>query len=275
MPDLVQPEHSAGQVGHGFPDRIVHDDQPGMSARIERLEARRRLFEQPQYRVGNLHQTESFACVVVAIYSCSGATTTDLATQPIMIGWARRIMIRLEGPAHARVPTWNHQFAERIEEFDIFWFEEPVAPDDYEGHRRLAEKTSIPIATGENEYTRYGFRDLIEHNSAAILNADAKVLGGVTEWMKVAALAQAHDLDVAPHGSQDIHIHLVSAISNGLILEFYRDTFDPMWGRVYHHTLRVNADGTVSPPDVPGHGAEPNYAELEPYRVGRERVAVH
>src|ERR671937_482150 len=126
--------------------------------------------------------------------------------------------------------------------------------DDYEGMRKLAEKTTIPIATGENEYTRYGFRDLIEHQCAAILNADAKVLGGVTEWMKVAALAQAHDLDVAPHGSQDIHIHLVSAIANGLILEFYRDSVDPMWGKMYHHTLQVNADGTVSPPEVPGQG---------------------
>ena len=92
--------------------------------------------------------------------------------------------------------------------------------------------------------------------------------------MKVAALAQAHDLDVAPHGSQDIHIHLVSAIANGLILEFYRDSVDPMWGKMYHHTLRVNADGTVSPPDVPGHGAEPNYAALEPYRVAHDRIAV-
>jgi L-alanine-DL-glutamate epimerase-like enolase superfamily enzyme len=64
--------------------------------------------------------------------------------------------------------------------------------------RRDAEATTIPIATGENEYTRYGFRDLIQHNAAAILNADAKVLGGVTEFMKVAALAQAHDLDIAP-----------------------------------------------------------------------------
>ena len=78
------------------------------------------------------------------------------------------------------------------------------------------------------------------------------MLGGVTEFMKVAALAQAHDLDIAPHGSQDIHIHLVSAISNGLILEFYRDSVDPMWGKMYHHTLRVNDDGTVSPPEVPG-----------------------
>ena len=159
------------------------------------------------------------------------------------------------------------QLARRIEDYDIFWFEEPVAPDDYEGHRTLAAATTIPIATGENEYTRYGFRDLIAHRAAAILNADAKILGGVTEFMKVAALAQAHDLDIAPHGSQDIHVHLVAAIANGLILEFYRDTVDPMWGKVYHHTLRLNDDGTVSPPDVPGIGADPNYEVLAPHRI--------
>lgn len=159
------------------------------------------------------------------------------------------------------------RFAKRIEEYDIFWFEEPVAPDDYDGHRKLAAATAIPIATGENEYTRYGFRDLIAHDAAAILNADAKILGGVTEFMKVAALAQAHDLDIAPHGSQEIHIHLVAAIANGLILEFYRDTTDPMWGKTYHHTLTINDDGTVSPPDVPGIGADPNYEALAPHRV--------
>jgi D-arabinonate dehydratase len=159
------------------------------------------------------------------------------------------------------------QIAKKMEEHDIFWFEEPVAPDDYEGHRRLADATAIPIATGENEYTRYGFRDLIANQCASILNADAKVLGGVTEFMKVAALAQAHDLDVAPHGSQDIHIHLVTAISNGLILEFYRDSVDPMWGKMYKTTLMLNDDGTVSPPELPGIGVDPNYAELERWRV--------
>ena len=54
---------------------------------------------------------------------------------------------------------------------------------------------------------------------------------------------------------------------NGLILEFYRDTVDPMWGRVYHHTLTLNDDGTVSPPDVPGIGADPNYESLAEFRV--------
>lgn len=160
------------------------------------------------------------------------------------------------------------RIARRIEDYDIYWFEEPVAPDDYEGHRKIAAATSIPIATGENEYTRYGFRDLIEHNAAAILNADANILGGVTEFMKVAALAQAHDLDIAPHGAQEVHIHLVTAIANGLILEFYRDTVDPMWGKIYSQTLRLNNDGTVSPPDAPGLGVDPIYENLAQYRIG-------
>src|SRR6185503_8351083 len=84
------------------------------------------------------------------------------------------------------------QLARQAEEYDLFWFEEPIMPDDYEGHKRLASMTSVPIATGENEYTRYGFRDLINTGAVPILNADAKVLGGVTEFMKVAAYAQAH-----------------------------------------------------------------------------------
>lgn len=160
------------------------------------------------------------------------------------------------------------QVARRIEEYDIFWFEEPLPPDDYDGFHRLAQATSIPIATGENEYTRYGFRDLIQHNAAAILNPDAKEMGGITEWMKVAALAQAYNLDIAPHGPQEVHVHLVSAIANGLIVEFYRDTFDPMWGKVYQRTLQLSPDGTVSPPNAPGIGLEPNYAALGPHRIG-------
>ncbi|HAA92726.1 MAG TPA: mandelate racemase/muconate lactonizing enzyme family protein [Rhodospirillaceae bacterium] len=159
------------------------------------------------------------------------------------------------------------QFAKRVEEFDIFWFEEPVPPDDYEGYRKLAQQTSIPLAGGENEYTKFGFRDLIKEEAVAVLNADAKHLGGVTEFMKVAALAQAHHIDIAPHGSQDIHVHLVAAIENGLILEFYPQRFDPMWGKIYKETLTINDDGTVSPPTVPGIGVDPDYEFLKQYRV--------
>ena len=158
------------------------------------------------------------------------------------------------------------EIARKMEAYDIFWFEEPVNPDDYEGHKLVSQATSIPIATGENEYTRYGFRDLIENRCAAILQPDALIMGGVTEFMKVAALAQAHDLPVAPHGSQDIHIQLVSAIPNGLILEYYRGSTDPMWGKTFKDALRVD-DERVRPPDRPGMGIELNEEALAPHRV--------
>ena len=159
------------------------------------------------------------------------------------------------------------EIARKMEPYDVFWFEEPVAPDDYEGHARVARSSSIPVATGENEYTRYGFRDLIQHGSASILNADAQILGGITEFMNVASLAAAHDLHVAPHGAQEVHIHLVAAIPNGLILEFYRETVNPLHGQIFEESLTLDDDGCVSVPQTPGLGMEPNWEVLEPYRV--------
>ena len=158
------------------------------------------------------------------------------------------------------------ELARKIEQYDVFWLEEPVNPDDYEGHRLISRATSIPVATGENEYTRYGFRDLIQNRCAAIIQPDAMIMGGVTEFMKVAALAQAHDLPIAPHGMQEVHVHLVAAIPNGLTLEFYGGATDPMWGKMFKETLRIE-DGFVRPPDGPGLGIELNDEALAPYRV--------
>ena len=156
--------------------------------------------------------------------------------------------------------------AKKVERYDVYWFEEPVNPDDYEGHRLISRSTHIPVATGENEYTRYGFRDLIQNRCAAIIQPDALIMGGITEFMKVAALAQAHDLPIAPHGKQEVHIHLVTAIPNGLILEYYNDSTDPMWDNMFNEQLKVE-NGYVIAPDRPGIGFEPNEDALAQYRV--------
>ncbi|NQU97347.1 MAG: mandelate racemase/muconate lactonizing enzyme family protein [Chloroflexi bacterium] len=158
------------------------------------------------------------------------------------------------------------EFARKVEKYDLFWFEEPVEPDDYIGQREITRATGVPIAAGENEYTRYGFRDMINHRAVDILQPDALILGGITEFMKVAALAQANDLDIAPHGSQEVHIHLVAAISNGLILEYYRDSVDPMHGKIYTEPLLIR-DGYVYAPDRPGLGIELNREALAEHRV--------
>ncbi len=159
------------------------------------------------------------------------------------------------------------QLARQIEDQDIFWFEEAVQPDDYDGFARIAAATSIPQATGENEYTKHGFRDLIQTKAISILQPDARHMGGITEFMKVAAMAQAHGLDICPHGDQQAHLHLLAAIPNGLMLEFYPREFDPMHGRVYLETPELQPDGTVIVPDTPGLGCAPNEAALAEFRV--------
>ncbi|MCI6377609.1 MAG: mandelate racemase/muconate lactonizing enzyme family protein [Clostridiales bacterium] len=159
------------------------------------------------------------------------------------------------------------KFARMIEEYDPYWFEEPVEPDDYDGMRELTKRSAIPIATGENEYTRYGFQDLIKRSGIRILNADVFIAGGITEFMKIAAIAQANGCEIAPHGDHTIHSHLTCAIPNSLILEYYPKRFDDVGQQIYTHQLTINSDGTISPPQVPGHGFEPNYEALEPFRI--------
>ena len=158
--------------------------------------------------------------------------------------------------------------AERIEKYDIFWLEEPVKVDDLRGYELVAQATSIPIATGEGEHTKYGFRDLIERRCAAILQPDAMIMGGITEWMKVAAMAQAYHLPMSHHGPHQIHAHLLAAVPNGLIVEEYFTSEDePIKGGLYKEVLRP-VDGYIHPPGQPGLGIELNEEGIAPYRVG-------
>ncbi len=154
---------------------------------------------------------------------------------------------------NAYSPVDALRIARRIEDLDIYWFEEPVHAEDYEGLAKVHQGTCIPIATGENEYTRYGFRDLIACGGADILQPDANVLGGITEFRHIASLASAHNLPIAPHGSALLHVHLVSAIANGLIVEHVVTEGS---GRrdLMHGDLTLDDDGMVSPPDKPGLG---------------------
>ena len=160
------------------------------------------------------------------------------------------------------------EIARKIEKYDIAWLEEPVRPDDYRGYQLVSQATSIPIAGGEGEYTKHGFRDLIEGRCVAIVQPDALIMGGITEWMKVAALAQAHDLPVSPHGPHHVHAHLVAAIPNGLnVEEFYDSRAEPVPGGIFEEPLPA-VDGRVQPPDRPGLGIRLNEEAIAPYRTG-------
>ncbi len=113
------------------------------------------------------------------------------------------------------------RFGRMIEDMDLCWLEEPVHADDIEGAVKVAAALDMPVASGENEQTRYGFRDLIERGGAEIVQADANDCGGISEWLKIAAIAAAHHLPMAPHGNAPVGCACVAAVSNGLITEHY------------------------------------------------------
>ena len=98
-------------------------------------------------------------------------------------------------------------WAPRFEELDITWLEEPLDPDDIEGHARLAQATSIPIALGEHVYSRVAFRDFVERAGIGYVQADVTRLGGVTEWLAVAELALAHHVPLVPHHADMMRVH--------------------------------------------------------------------
>jgi D-arabinonate dehydratase len=113
------------------------------------------------------------------------------------------------------------RFVKAVESYNIFWLEEPLAPDDIDGYVRLTRQSVIPIAAGENEYTKYGFKDLIAGNAVHVVQPDVTRVGGISEWMKVAALARAWNMPCVTHAVQEIHISLVTAISNAPIMEYF------------------------------------------------------
>ncbi|MBT9431536.1 hypothetical protein JZM24_04080 [Candidatus Sodalis endolongispinus] len=111
------------------------------------------------------------------------------------------------------------QVANRIRDYDIYLFEEPVFADDITGLARFKRGTDIPLGTGEHEYTKFGIRDLVINDAVDIVQVDVARVGGYTEILKAAAITQAWNLKFAPHAMEHMHSHLVSALPNALFLE--------------------------------------------------------
>lgn len=135
-----------------------------------------------------------------------------------------------------------------LEEFDLTWFEEPLPAWDLEGLARVAAALDTPIASGETEYTRYGFRRMLELRSADILMPDLQRVGGVSEYMRVAHMAQAHDVPVSSHLFPETSIQVLGALSNAIYLEYM-----PWFSPLYNETLSFS-DGYALVPERPGWG---------------------
>jgi D-galactarolactone cycloisomerase len=160
------------------------------------------------------------------------------------------------------------QLGRKIEELDIGWFEEPVPPEDVAGHRQVREALTIPIASGECEFTRFGFRDLITTRAVDIVQPDTCSAGGLSECKKIADFAETYNLRYAPHvwGSG---IALAAALQLlAVIPSFTPQSLNPVepmleFDRTEHPIRQAlllapieHRNGIVQVPDGPGLGIE-------------------
>jgi L-alanine-DL-glutamate epimerase-like enolase superfamily enzyme len=162
------------------------------------------------------------------------------------------------------------RMARAIEPYDPLWFEEPVPPDMPEVMAEVARMTTIPIATGERLTTKYEFARVIEQRAAAVLQPDLGRSGGILETRKIAAMAEAYHIQIAPHCYcgpivAAANIQLSATLPNFLILESIK-TWDGFHAELLTQPIQWES-GNVIPPIEPGLGVELNesVAEAHPY----------
>ena len=153
--------------------------------------------------------------------------------------------------------------ARKLRDFDLVWLEEPTIPDDFAGHARILQEGGVPLATGENLHSLHEFDHLISAGGVTYPEPDVSNCGGITVWMKVAALAAARNLQVTSHGVHDLHVHLLAAVSNASYLEAHgfgleRFIADPL---IIH-------EGLATAPERPGHGVELDWKGLGTLHIG-------
>lgn len=243
---------------------------------------------------GGFHK--KMRCYASSLFEDTPAATKDLAGRmrdrgfdALKLGWGpmgqgERTDIELVAQARAGAGSadlmidaglaWDGRTAIRraqaFSEFDIFWLEEPVRPDDYEGYRKLSEATSVYIAAGEHESNRLSYLNLMDQGRIDIVQVDLSRCG-ITEAMKIASLAQDRGLKVANHGfSTYINVaaalHWLNSIPNALIAEFVVQESTTLREMITRQKLRAK-DGFLEIPQEPGLGID-----LDEEQIARLRI---
>ncbi len=157
----------------------------------------------------------------------------------------------------------NIRLARVLEDFDLVWYEEPVLADDLAACAEVAAAIRIPVATGENNYTRFEFRELIERRAARYLMPDVCRANGFSETLKIGHLAAAHQVAVSPHVVHELSLHVVGALSNGFLVEFIDWTPPDLFVE-----MPRCEDGHFRIPERPGHGMALAPGAEQKYRAG-------
>ena len=151
--------------------------------------------------------------------------------------------------------------AKEFEQIQVGWFEEPTIPDDITGLAEIRSKINTPVASGELEYTKFGFKQLLQNNAVDIVQPNVERVGGITEWLKVANLAQAYNVPIAPHACLLVHLHLACNQPNVKAIESV-DTEHEL-DKVLYTEIPQTENGIITPfADKHGLGLE-----LNPYSI--------
>lgn len=178
--------------------------------------------------------------------------------------------IKLMADAHGTfsVPEAK-QFCRGVEDCNLYWFEEPISPDNRHGTAEVRASTAIPIAAGESEYTSFDIRDLLEVRALDVIQPDAAIIGGISETMRVGHLASVHQLELAPHcwGSAfsfmaGLNVAFASAAAT--IIEFSLGG-NPMMYDLVKEQIEVK-DGVIGAPTAPGLGLTPNWDFVKEFK---------
>ncbi len=158
--------------------------------------------------------------------------------------------------------------ARAYEPLDIGWLEEPLPADDIEGHRRLVEHTSLPIAVGESLYSPLHFREYLERHACSVVQVDVGRIGGITPWLKVAHLAECFNIAVCPHFLMELHVALCAAVPNARWVEYIPqlDTITTMG-----MTIR---NGRAIPSNEPGLGIAWDFEAIDSMAVDGSRATI-
>ena len=159
----------------------------------------------------------------------------------------------------------------RFEEHRIFWLEEPLMPDDYDGYRRLSEAVDVRIAAGEEESNRASFLELMDRGKVDVVQIDLTRAGGFTEAVKIASLAQDRGLPVANHGfttyiNVAAALHFLNSVPNALIVEYVAEEETTLRDHLTKQRI-VARDGMLEIPEEPGLGVELDQDALNRFRV--------
>jgi L-alanine-DL-glutamate epimerase-like enolase superfamily enzyme len=140
-----------------------------------------------------------------------------------------------------------------FEPYNPYWIEEPFLPDDLDSHARLAERTPVPVATGEIESGRWRFKQIIDHGAATILQPDAVCCGGITEFRRIALMAAGFGISVCPHAYHELHIHLSGSLPNVPYSECFTDDQIVNFRNLIDNQIEIR-DGHLMLPQGPGIG---------------------